>query len=67
MRGKFLTLASAMGLGLLALVGMQGTAQAHEGYHHSYFLYFHGDRDRDHGRAYFSHFRHYRDHDGYRR
>jgi hypothetical protein len=56
-----------MGLGLLSLVGMQGTAQAHEGYHHSYFLYFHGDRDRDHGRAYFSRFRHYRDHDGYRR
>jgi hypothetical protein len=60
MRGKFLTLASATGLGLLALMGMQGTAQAHEGYRHSYFRYFHGDRGRDHGRG---HFHHYRDHD----
>ena len=40
MRGKFLTLASATGLGLLALTGMQGTAQAHESYRHSYFRYF---------------------------
>ncbi len=60
MRGKFLTLAGATGLGLLALMGMQGTAQAHEGYHHSYFRYFHGSRDHDHGRGYLFHFRHYR-------
>ncbi len=62
MRAKFLTLAGATGLGLLTLVGFQSTAQAHEGYRHSYFRYFHaGHRDRDYGHGYVFHFRHYRD------
>jgi hypothetical protein len=62
MRAKFLALASATGLGLLALTGFQSAAQA-EGYRHSYRVE-HRDRDRDRGRIWF-HFRHdrYRDHD----
>ncbi len=58
MRAKLLTLMSATGLGLLTLVGFQGAAQAHEGYRHSYFRYFHGGH-RDYGHGYF-HVRHYR-------
>ena len=57
MRAKILSLLSATGLGLLALVGFQSAAQAHEGYRHSYFRYFHGHQD--YGGHYF-HFRHYR-------
>ena len=62
MRAKLLSLVSATGLGLLMIIGVQGTAQAHEGYRHSYFHYFHVvHRDRDYGRGYLFHFRH--DHD----
>jgi hypothetical protein len=59
MRSKFLALAGATGLGLLALTGFQSAAQAHEGYRHGYFRVEH--RDRDHYRGYSFHFRH--DHD----
>ena len=64
MRAKFLALASATGLGLLALTGFQSAAQAAEGYRHSYYRLEHRDRDHDRGRFWF-HFRHdrYRDHD----
>ncbi len=61
MRAKLLTILSATGLGLLTLVGFQSTAQAHEGYRHSYFRVEHRDRDR--GGGYVFHFRHDRDHD----
>jgi hypothetical protein len=63
MRAKFITLASATGLGLMALTGFQSAAQAHEGYRHSYFRVEH----RDHDRGYVFHFRRDRDHDGNRR
>ena len=64
MRAKFLALASATGLGLLALTGFQSTAQAHEGYRYSYFHSEH--RDRDYNRGHRDHDRgdRYRDHDG---
>ena len=61
MRAKFLTLASATGLGLMALTGFQSAAQAHEGYRHNYFRVEHRDNDRGHG--YVFHFRHDRDYD----
>ena len=63
MRAKFLALASATGLGLLALTGFQSTAQAHEGYRYSYFHSEH--RDRDYNRRHRDHDRgdRYRDHD----
>jgi hypothetical protein len=60
MRSKFLALASATGLGLLALTGFQSAAQAHEGYRYRSFHVEHRDRDHDRGRFWF-HFRH--DHD----
>ena len=63
MRAKFLALASATALGILALTGLQSTAQAHEGYRHNYFRIEH----RDHDRGYVFHFRRDRDHDGDRR
>jgi hypothetical protein len=63
MRAKFITLASATGLGLMALTGFQSAAQAHEGYRYSYFRVEH----RDHDRGYVFHFRRDRDHDGDRR
>lgn len=63
MRSKFLALASATGLGILALTGFQGAAQAHEGYRHQSFRVEH----RDHDRGYVFHFRRDRDHDGHRR
>lgn len=57
MRTKFFALTSAVALSLLALTGVQSTAQAHEGYR-NYRV------DRDHGRHWFwFHFRHHRDHD----
>ncbi len=60
MRAKFLTLASATALGLVALTSLVGTAQAHEGYRHNYFRYLHVGH-RDYGHGYFFRFRH--DHD----
>jgi hypothetical protein len=63
MRAKFLALASATGLGLLALTGFQSAAQANEGYRHWFHV---GHRDHDRGRVWF-HFRHDRDHDHDRR
>jgi hypothetical protein len=56
MRAKFLTLASATGLGLMALIGVQSTAQAEEGYRYRSFHFEHRDRDynrghRDHDRG----------------
>jgi hypothetical protein len=63
MRAKFLALASATGLGLLALTGLQSAAQAHEGYRHQSFRVEH--RDHDHG--YVFHFRRDRDHEHDRR
>jgi hypothetical protein len=65
MRSKFLALASATGLGLLALTGFQSAAQAHEGYRYRSFHVEH--RDRDHDRGYSFHFRHDRDRDHDRR
>jgi hypothetical protein len=46
MRAKFLALASATGLGLLALTGLQSAAQADEGYRYRSFHAEHRDRDR---------------------
>ena len=78
MRAKFLALASATGLGLLALTGLQSTAQADEGYRHrsSHADYRYRDRgrrdynrgdrysDRDRGhRDRYSYNYGYRDHD----
>jgi hypothetical protein len=72
MRAKFFALTSATGLGLLALTGVQSTAQAEEGYRHRSIQVEHRDRDynrghRDHDRGdrYRDHDRgdHYRDHD----
>jgi hypothetical protein len=65
MRAKFLALAGATGLGLLALTGFQSAAQANEGYRH-WFRVEHRDRDHDSGRFWF-HFRHDRDRDHDRR
>ncbi len=62
MRAKFFGLASATALGILALSGVQSTAQAEEGYRHQSFRVEHRDRDHDRGRFWF-HFRHDRDHD----
>ena len=64
MRAKYLALASATGLDLLALTGVQSAAQAEEGYRHGYYRVEHSDRGHDRGRFWF-HFRHdrYRDHD----
>jgi hypothetical protein len=66
MRAKFLVLASATGLGLLALTGLQSTAQAEEGYRYRSFHVEHRDRDRgDRDRGHRDHDRgdRYRDHD----
>jgi hypothetical protein len=62
MRAKFLALASATGLGLLALTGFQSAAQADEGYRYRSFHVEHRDRDHNRGRFWF-HFRHDRDND----
>lgn len=59
MRAKFLALASATSLGLLALTGFQSAAQANEGYRHWFRI---EHRDHDRGRLWF-HFRHDRDRD----
>jgi hypothetical protein len=50
MRTKFFALASATALGVLALTGVQSTAQAEEGYRHQSFRVEHRDRDNDRGR-----------------
>jgi hypothetical protein len=63
MHTKFLALTSATALGILALTGMQTTAQAEEGYRHQSFRVEH----RDYDRGYVFHFRRDRDHDGDRR
>ncbi len=60
MRAHFLALTSATALGLLALTGVQSTAQADEGYRHRFFHVEH--RDRDHHRGWFW-FHFHRDHD----
>jgi hypothetical protein len=65
MRAKFFGLASAAALGILALTGVQSTAQAEEGYRHRSIQVEH--QDRDHNRGYIFHFRRDRDHDGDRR
>ena len=59
MRTKFLALTSATALGLLALTGFQGAAQANEDYRYDHVEH------RDHGRSWFwFHFRHHdRNHD----
>jgi len=59
MRAKFFSLASVVGLSLLALSGVLSAAQAHEGYRNyrvEHRDYNRGHRDRDRGE-------HYRDHD----
>jgi hypothetical protein len=66
MRAKILTLASATGLGLMALTGFQSAAQAHEEYRHGHYRVEHRDRDHDRGSFWF-HFRHERDRDHDRR
>jgi hypothetical protein len=63
MRSKFLALASATGLGLLALTGFQSAAQAHEGYRHQSFRVEHPDRDHNRGYSSHSHNDRGRDHD----
>ncbi len=60
MRAKFLTLMSSTGIGLLAVTGMQTSAQAHE-YNYGFFNADHRDRDRD--RAPWFHVSRDRDHD----
>jgi len=59
MRAKFLTLMRATGIGLLALTGMQTSAQAHES-NRGFFNANH--RNRDHDRAPWFHVGHDRDH-----
>jgi len=60
MRRTILTLAGTAAVSVLALTGLQGTAQAHE-YRHHEIRYHH--RDHDHGYfRWYSHERH-RDHD----
>jgi hypothetical protein len=61
MRKYIITLASSAAVGLLALTGLQGSAQAHE-YRHQVTRVEH--RDRDHNRVHFRFFSHRdRDHD----
>jgi hypothetical protein len=61
MRKNIITLASSAAVGLLALTGLQGSAQAYEYRHHEYRV---DHRDRDHDRVMHRFFfRHYRDYD----
>jgi hypothetical protein len=61
MRKNIITLASSAAVGLLALTGLQGSAQAYE-YRHHVTRFEH--RDHDHDRFHFRFFSHrYRDHD----
>jgi hypothetical protein len=60
MRRAILTLAGSAALGVLALTGLQGAAQAHE-YRHHEIRYYHRDHDhRYHG--WYWHYRYDRDH-----
>ena len=61
MRRTILTLAGSATISVLALTGLQGTAQAHE-YRHHETRYNHRDHDYRYSR-WFSHERHGRDHD----
>ena len=61
MRKNIITLASSAAVGLLALTGLQGSAQAYE-YRHHVTRFEHRDHDRD--RFHFRFFSHRdRDHD----
>ena len=59
---RFLTLATSATLGLLALVGVQSSARAHEYYRYHVTRFEHRDRDRDRFHFIF-HYREHRDHD----
>jgi hypothetical protein len=61
MTRTFLTLAASAAVSVLALTGLQATAQAHE-YQHREIRYHHGDHDYRYFRS-FSHDRDHRDHD----
>jgi hypothetical protein len=62
MRKYIITLASSIAVGLLALTGLQGSAQAYEYRHHITRI-----EHRDHGRFHFFRFFSHRDRDHHRR
>jgi hypothetical protein len=70
MRRTILSLTGAAVVGVLALSGVQSTAQAREYWHHE-FRYDHRDvdrdHDRDHGRDYWRDHGRHDDHGGYHR